>query len=105
MATLAYMKQLQEWLYSWGLPRTHLKCGHLKQLGVRLYSLHIDLLRDLCSELLLKCRGGMFQGQETQFQTRIERGSLTTCIYIVTPNRSEIKHYGGAVLQGGGYHV
>ena len=62
-------------------------------------------LRDLCSELLLKCRGGVFQGQETQFQTRIGRGSLTTCIYIVTPNRSEIKHYGGVVLQGGGYHV
>ena len=45
------------------------------------------------------------QSQERQFQTRKAKGSLTTCISVVTPNRSEMKHYyGGATLQGGGDH-
>ena len=103
MATLVYMKQLWSWLYSRALLRIDSRCGHLKQLGVLLYSWPTDLLTDLCSgQLLLMCRAMLSHGQERKFQTRKGKGSLTTCISVVTPNRSEMKHYyGGATLQGG----
>ena len=106
MATLVYMKQLWSWLYSRALLRIDSRCGHLKQLGVLLYSWPTDLLTDLCSgQLLLMCRAMLSHGQERKFQTRKGKGSLTTCISVVTPNRSEMKHYyGGATLQGGGDH-
>ena len=41
------------------------------------------------------------QSQERQFQTRKAKGSLTTCISVVTPNRAEMKHYGGTRIQVG----